>query len=152
MHTLWKTRNEIVHGTTPEEIEVNQRRALNPLIQEAYMNREKTVSLCHLRLFRVNMDRRLNMSTRKNSRWLRIVRQAQDQKRSREEAVLAATRKMTEFYTVRKHRSSKISTEKGRRVKWRQLNLSEALEKDGDVERAAREEPQIGEEYPYGDI
>ena len=152
MNTLWQARNDIAHKTTPEEIEGNHRRVLNPLIREAYQNREKIVSLFHLRLFKVHLDRRLSMSTRENSRWLEIVRHAQDQKRLREEAVIAATRKMTEFYTVRKHRSSKTKSETVRRVKRRQTNLRGALERDGDMKRANREETQKGEDYPDGDI
>ena len=117
MHILWKERNESKHGRTPEEIQKKLRKTINPLVREAYKIRKTAVSLFNQRLFRVDLEDRLSMSPAENTRWLEIITTATTHKRLREEAVIAATRRMTDIYPIRnrtpKERREKETAQEG---------------------------------------
>ena len=97
IHTLWRERNEIKHGRTTEEIQQRLKRIINPLVRAAYESRETAVSIYNQRLFRVAQEDRLA----ENTRWLEIVQTATTHRRLREEAVIAATRRITDIYPIR---------------------------------------------------
>ena len=101
MHTLWRERNEIKHGRTTEEIQQRMRRIINPLVRAAYESRETSVSIFNQRLFRMAREDRLKMSPVENTRWLEIVQTATTHRRLREEAVIVATRRITDIYPIR---------------------------------------------------
>ena len=101
MNILWKDRNEVNHRKTPEEIQQRLRKTINPLVRVAYKTRETVVSLFNQRLFRVDLEKRLSMSPAENTRWLEVIKTATTRKKLREEAVIAATRRMTDIYPTR---------------------------------------------------
>ena len=101
MHILWKERNESKHGRTPEEAQEKLRKIIHPLVREAYKTKDTAVSLFNQRLFRMDLAERLSQSPAENTRWLEIIGTATTHKRLREEAVIAATRRMTDIYPIR---------------------------------------------------
>ena len=101
MHILWKERNEVKHGRTPEEIQQRLKKITNPLVKAAYESRETAVSIFNQRLFRVALEDRLSMSPAENTRWLEIVQTATTHKKLREEAAIAATRRITDIYPTK---------------------------------------------------
>ena len=105
MRILWKERNESKHRRTPEEIQQTLRKTINPLVREAYGTRETAVSLFNQKLFRVNLEDRLSISPAENTRWLEIINTAATHKKLQEEAVIAATRRMTSIYPSRNQTS-----------------------------------------------
>ena len=66
-----------------------------PLVRSAYRKRHQDLFLYNMSLFRLSLEERLRMDTSENERWLEIVTTTKNHKRTREEAVLLATRKIT---------------------------------------------------------
>ena len=100
MPALWKERNESKHGRTPEEIQQWLRKTVNSLVKAACETRETAVSLFNQRLFRVNLEDRLSMSPAENTRWLEIIHTATAHEKLREEAVIAATRRIIDIHPI----------------------------------------------------
>ena len=93
--------NESKHGRTPKEVQEKLRKIIHPLVREAYNTKDTAVSLFNQRLFRMDLAERLRQSPAENTRWLEIIGTATTHKRLREEAVIAATRRMTDIYPIR---------------------------------------------------
>ena len=127
MHSLWKERSEVKHGRTPEEIQQRLKKIIDPLVKAAYETKETAVSLFNQRLFRVDLEDRLSMSPAENTRWLEIIQTATTHKKLREEAVIAATRRITDIYPIRPRRENR----EGEQIEKRQ---------DGEQEKEKEEE------------
>ena len=129
-YNMWHTRNKLQHGDTPEDSLQIQRDIINPQVRTAYKNKHK-VSLFNQRLFRLDMGRRLSMYPAENERWLEIVQTALTHRRIQEEAVITATRRMTEFYERKKQTSSGTTQGEsggGHRRRYRQTTISDIAE------------------------
>ena len=72
---------------------------MHPKVKAAYRTRHHDVSHFSQRLFSVELKRRLEMDPVENERWLEIVETAKKNRWTREEAVLAAMRKITTYFT-----------------------------------------------------
>ena len=98
MQHLWKFRNGIQHGVTKEERRGRANERIHPKVKAAYRTRHHDVSLFSQRLFSVELKRRLEMDPVENERWLEIVETAKKNRWAREDAVLAAMRKITTYF------------------------------------------------------
>ena len=72
------------------------------------------MSLFNQRLFRARIEDRLSMSPAENTRWLEIIQTATKHRKLREEAVIAATRRMTDIYPIRNNNNPAHRPEKGK--------------------------------------
>ena len=75
-------------------------------MKEAYRPRSSDITLVQQHLFRLDMGKRLQFSPEENERWLEVVEIAAKLKRVREEAVLTATRRMTDFYKTHRRKTN----------------------------------------------
>ena len=129
-YNMWITRNLLQHGETPEDSLQIQRDLINPQVRTAYKNKHK-VSLFNQRLFRLDMGRRLSMLPGENERWLEIVQTALTHRSIQEEAVVAATRRMIEFYE-RKDQTNTGTAQResggGHQRRYRQTTITEIAE------------------------
>ena len=98
MQHLWKFRNGVQHGVTKEERRSRANERIHPKIKAAYRTRHNDVSLFSQRLYRVDLKIRLEMEPEENEQWLEIVQTAKKHKWAREDAVLAAMRKITTYF------------------------------------------------------
>ena len=98
MQHLWKFRNGIQHGVTKEEMRGRANERIHPKVKAAYRTRHHDVSLFSQRLFSVEFKRRLEMDPVENEQWLEIVETAKKHRWAREDAVLAAMRKITTYF------------------------------------------------------
>ena len=99
MHHLWKFRNGVQHGVTKEERRSRANERIYPRVKSAYRTRHHDMSYFSQRLFSVELQRRLEMDPVENERWLEIVETARKNRWAREEAVLAAMRKITTYFS-----------------------------------------------------
>ena len=99
MHHLWKFRNGVQHGVTKEERRSRANEKIHPRVEAAYRTRHHDVSYFSQRLFSVELQRRLEMDPVENERWLEIVETARKNRWARKEAVLAAMRKITTYFS-----------------------------------------------------
>ena len=99
MHNLWKFRNGVQHGVTKEERRIRANERIHPRVRAAYRTRHHDVSYFSQRLFSVELIRRLEMDPVENERWLEIVETARKNRWARKEAVLAAMRKITTYFS-----------------------------------------------------
>ena len=135
MREIWIHRNSYQHGMTAEEREAKKRASVGPRVRAAYRQRNTDNILVHQRLFRLDLGRRLKFSPEENERWLEVVETAIKFKRVREEAVLAATRRMTDFYTS--HRAGQhtepvedsADQPEEKETRWKQRSLKEFTHK-----------------------
>ena len=104
--TLWRRRNEMKHGKTPEEREANQKKILNPRIRTAYRNQfKKMAPTARRQLFQVNLQKRLKFRSKTNRRWLEIVTTAENAQQRRTAYLLSKTPRLPSYYRVTKKRT-----------------------------------------------
>ena len=83
---------------TKEERRSRANERIHPKIKAAYWTRHNDVSLFSQRLYSVDLKIRLEMEPEENEQWLEIVQTAKKHKWAREDAVLAAMRKITTYF------------------------------------------------------
>ena len=98
MHNIWKFQNGAQHGVTKEEKKRRANEKIHPRIRSAYRTQRADVSYFNQRLFEVELNRRLDMDSKGNEQWLEIVETARKNKWVRQEAVLAAMRKIHTYF------------------------------------------------------
>ena len=104
--SLWKRRNEMKHGKTPQEREENQRKILEPRIREAYRNKYKKMTPTSRRqLFKVDVIKRLKFRSKTNHRWLEIVETAEKAHSRRTAYLLSRMPRLQTYYRVTKKRT-----------------------------------------------
>ena len=103
---LWRNRNEMKHGKTPEEQEKKFRARLDPKIRRVYAEQHQRMTPAARRqLFKVNLSRRLKFQGETNERWLEIVTTAKNAFERRAAYLLSRMTRLPKFYKVTRKRT-----------------------------------------------